>query len=825
MRVERINMDELSAKSLDLGFVGEQNHTKIIITCAMMFKNYPDAVATMVANPPVGDMYPVQLTRDGNTLEWDVSTSDLAYAGSGSYQLTFTENNEIIKVEYGSYFVKPSMTATGEPPTPIEDWMQEATGALEALEEISASASTLAAGSSATAQITTVEGHKNIAIGIPKGDKGDTGNTGADGYSPTATVSKSGTTATITITDKTGTTTATVSDGVATDAQVTTAVDTYLAANFSNPSNPPLDRTLLSSSSAAPADLVGDLKSAINQNFSDVVDIEQGYWAIADGAATASTTWCRSKGFVDKRLVLKSTIKMFLLAYNKLTGAYVGTWNGTEFSTTYNSNAYLYIISFPEWTVKYPDYKFVVDFSSSSTITPSDVLSALTILNYDRVIESTASVKLTPSTVYENGEAGSANMYERFPSGAVNNRGRAKKEYIQRIPKGATNLRFTLDASAFANGRYKIGFAQYDKDYGQISGKIKGWYTSPQSITDTISESAVYFMFYYAPVGANDTVDIATLPLNGCHVIFDNSPVDFGAQLLNPTTVTLYPKVDERLIALETNETGNANDMFVFSINHRGYSTTAPENTIPAYIMSKKMGFSYAECDVEFTSDGVAVLLHDSTINRTARNADGTAIASTISIGDITYEQALTFDFGIWKGSQYAGTKIPTFEEFIVACKKLSLHPVVELKDVVNGTYWTDARIAVVANTIKKIGMEENVAFISFAKTALEKIMAIFPKAMIGLGLEGSYTEENFATYIENAESLLSNDHIVAATVDYSSMTDALYTQLTNAGIHPIAWTVNTENAVLGLNSSVIGVLSDSVNAGEVYLRNMLSQV
>lgn len=53
---------------------------------------------------------------------------------------------------------------------------------------------------------------------IPRGDKGDTGNTGAtgaDGYSPTATVTKSGNTATITITDKNGTTTANVYDGAA----------------------------------------------------------------------------------------------------------------------------------------------------------------------------------------------------------------------------------------------------------------------------------------------------------------------------------------------------------------------------------------------------------------------------------------------------------------------------------------------------------------------------------------------------------------------------------------------------------------------------------
>ena len=52
-----------------------------------------------------------------------------------------------------------------------------------------------------------------------KGDTGDTGATGADGYSPTATVSKSGTTTTVTVTDKNGTTTAEVLDG--SDASVT----------------------------------------------------------------------------------------------------------------------------------------------------------------------------------------------------------------------------------------------------------------------------------------------------------------------------------------------------------------------------------------------------------------------------------------------------------------------------------------------------------------------------------------------------------------------------------------------------------------------------
>ena len=57
----------------------------------------------------------------------------------------------------------------------------------------------------------------------PQGETGATGATGAtgpagsDGYSPTATVAKSGTIATITITDKNGTTTASVSDGTTPD--------------------------------------------------------------------------------------------------------------------------------------------------------------------------------------------------------------------------------------------------------------------------------------------------------------------------------------------------------------------------------------------------------------------------------------------------------------------------------------------------------------------------------------------------------------------------------------------------------------------------------
>lgn len=81
---------------------------------------------------------------------------------------------------------------------------------------------TLPAGSEATASASKRGYDTVLGFGIPKGEKGDPGDKGApgapgepgaDGYSPTASVTKNGGTATITVTDKNGTTTATVSDG------------------------------------------------------------------------------------------------------------------------------------------------------------------------------------------------------------------------------------------------------------------------------------------------------------------------------------------------------------------------------------------------------------------------------------------------------------------------------------------------------------------------------------------------------------------------------------------------------------------------------------
>lgn len=98
---------------------------------------------------------------------------------------------------------------------------------------------------------------------------------------------------------------------------------------------------------------------------------------------------------------------------------------------------------------------------------------------------------------------------------------------------------------------------------------------------------------------------------------------------------------------------------------HKGVSTENPENTMPAFIAAQKQGYQIIELDVGVTKDLQFVLLHNSTINKTARYENGDPIKEPVELAAITYEEALGYDFGLWFSEEFRGTKIPLFEEVL----------------------------------------------------------------------------------------------------------------------------------------------------------------
>src|SRR4051794_35389357 len=55
----------------------------------------------------------------------------------------------------------------------------------------------------------------------------------------------------------------------------------------------------------------------------------------------------------------------------------------------------------------------------------------------------------------------------------------------------------------------------------------------------------------------------------------------------------------------------------VLNVGHRGASGHAPEHTFASYDLALQMGADYIEQDVQMTSDGVLVVMHDETLDRT----------------------------------------------------------------------------------------------------------------------------------------------------------------------------------------------------------------
>ena len=98
---------------------------------------------------------------------------------------------------------------------------------------------------------------------------------------------------------------------------------------------------------------------------------------------------------------------------------------------------------------------------------------------------------------------------------------------------------------------------------------------------------------------------------------------------------------------------------------HKGVSTENPENTMPAVMAAIEQGYAVIEVDVAVTADGQFVLLHDSTVNRTAVKKDGSLLLEPVPIASLTYDEALAYDFGASFSLKFKGTPIPLLEEVL----------------------------------------------------------------------------------------------------------------------------------------------------------------
>lgn len=156
--------------------------------------------------------------------------------------------------------------------------------------------------------------------------------------------------------------------------------------------------------------------------------------------------------------------------------------------------------------------------------------------------------------------------------------------------------------------------------------------------------------------------------------------------------------------------------MAFMNLAHRGASAYAPENTLAAFYKAVELGANGIELDLRATQDGVIVVFHDATVDRTT-NGNG-------RVKDYTWDQLKSLDAGFWFSPQYAGERVITFHQFLYFFSRKPLYLAVELKE--------EGFEQQVCQLLQRYSLYDRCTITSFDYRILQTVRAFDPRVNIG---------------------------------------------------------------------------------------------
>ena len=224
-------------------------------------------------------------------------------------------------------------------------------------------------------------------------------------------------------------------------------------------------------------------------------------------------------------------------------------------------------------------------------------------------------------------------------------------------------------------------------------------------------------------------------------------------------------------------------DKICKSINHRGWTSGgAVENSLAAFKASKTNGFYYVETDVRHTSDGYAILYHDDYINGTA-------------VSNMTYAQVVAV--------------VPTvalFSDFIALCRKICLHPYIELKQ------GSQAQIRALVDVVRSYQMQKKCTWFG-GNARVSYVQDYDPNARLGI-LANTIT----STEVSQASALKLSTNEVFLDTWIDKATSEVVTMVKNAGLPLELYTFSANNTseITGMDPYITGFTANQLIAGKV---------
>lgn len=155
-------------------------------------------------------------------------------------------------------------------------------------------------------------------------------------------------------------------------------------------------------------------------------------------------------------------------------------------------------------------------------------------------------------------------------------------------------------------------------------------------------------------------------------------------------------------------------------ISHRGAAGLAPENTLASIREAITQGAQFIEVDVQRSADGVLVLMHDQTVNRTT-DARG-------AIRELTWDEISKLDAGSSFSPEFAGEPVPSLDSMLELIRDSPVNLVLEAKNP--GLY--PGIEQQIAETIQRFDTNDHVIVVSLDHGWLERFYELASDISIG---------------------------------------------------------------------------------------------
>jgi glycerophosphoryl diester phosphodiesterase len=232
------------------------------------------------------------------------------------------------------------------------------------------------------------------------------------------------------------------------------------------------------------------------------------------------------------------------------------------------------------------------------------------------------------------------------------------------------------------------------------------------------------------------------------------------------------------------------------NIAHRGGGRLRPEATLPAFEHALSVGADVIEFDVQASSDGVVVVIHDDTVDRTT---DGSGAVASMSFAELRMLDAgyeFTPDDGQTFPYRGMGIQIPTLDEVLAACP--DQYYLIEIKQP------EPSIVPEVLAILEAHSVLDRVILASFQQVTIDAVRAANPELFTAMTLE------EMLEFYGASEQPGYRPPALFVQAPWDIVDQPLVDFAHSLGLKVQPWTVNSEPLMLDLIAlGVDGIMTD----------------